>query len=506
MFEAVELDRQISKADYRAQLPDLRAELLQMQFALTSTKRPVIILITGTDGAGRGEVVNVLNEWLDPRGIETSSFERLTDEERERPKYWRYWRKLPARGRIGIFFGGWYVDPIRDYAYKQLDVNGLDEELAHIRRFETMQEQDKAIIIKFWLHLSQKDQIKRLKKMEKDPGAIRRVSERDWRHVELYNEFQFAAERAIRHTDTGEAPWHLVEAKDERYRNLTVGRIVLDVVRKRLEADVAQSSPQSQPIGENSETTPVLERYPFPKANRTVLDTIDLGQQLDDKTYRHQIELWQGKLQRLVWAAEEKRVSSVIVFEGPDAGGKGGAIRRMSQAMDARLRQVISTAAPTDEERAHHYLWRFWRHIPHAGTFTIYDRSWYGRVLVERVEQFATEHEWMRAYLEINNFEEMLVNHGTMVVKFWLHISQDEQLKRFKEREQIAYKRHKITEEDWRNREKWDTYALAVNDMVVRTSTSYAPWTLVAGNDKQFARIEVLKTVCNRLEQILDSK
>jgi AMP-polyphosphate phosphotransferase len=191
------------------------------------------------------------------------------------------------------------------------------------------------------------------------------------------------------------------------------------------------------------------------------------------------------------------------VFEGWDAAGKGGGIRRLTEAIDSRLCRVIPVAAPTDEERAHHYLWRFWRHIPRAGLVTIYDRSWYGRVLVERVEGFAREDEWMRAYLEINDFEQQLVESGVVLTKFWVHISLEEQLRRFEDRQRTPYKQHKITEEDWRNREKWEAYRAAVNDMVVRTSTRKAPWTLVAGNDKKFARIQMLETVCRRLERAL---
>ena len=507
MFEAAELGREISKEDYKAQIPDLRAELLQVQFALSKTNHPVVILISGTDGAGRGDVVNMLNEWLDPRGMSTVSLDHISEEERERPKFWRYWRKLPGRGQIGIFFGGWYVDPIRDYAYGNADKPDLDSAMSQARRFETMLAEDDAIFIKFWLHLSHDEQTKRLKKMEKDPNTMRRVSKRDWKHVELSKEFEEAAEIAIRHTDTGEAPWHLVEATDRRYRDLTVGRTVLEVLRKQLaKSAAAKAAAEEAKKAKAAEPEVEPQEEKAPAIVRTVLDKIDLEQVLEPKEYRKELEKWQGRLHKLAWAAHEKKMSSIIMFEGQDAGGKGGAIRRMTQAMDARLYQVISTAAPTDEERAHHYLWRFWRHIPRAGTFTVYDRSWYGRVLVERVEGFASEQEWMRAYLEINNFEEMLVNHGSMLMKFWMHISKEEQLARFKDREVVPYKQHKITDEDWRNREKWDEYAIAVNDMVARTSTNYAPWTLVAGNDKRFARIQVLKAVCKNMEQMLDGK
>ena len=191
------------------------------------------------------------------------------------------------------------------------------------------------------------------------------------------------------------------------------------------------------------------------------------------------------------------------MFEGLDAAGKGGAIRRVTQALDARQLPRLPVAAPTDEEKAQPYLWRFWRHLPRTGHVAIFDRSWYGRVLVERVEGFASEDEWLRAYGEINDFEEELADDGIVVVKFWLAISKEEQLRRFEEREQSAFKRFKITDEDWRNREKWDEYDDAVNDMVDRTSTPQAPWTLVEAEDKHWARVKVLKTLCDRLTREL---
>ena len=480
MFETAELNQKIDKKDYKKQLPELRAALLQAQFALTNT--PVIIIISGVDAAGRGDVVNALNEWLDTRGLETIALDSLTDEERERPDYWRFWRQLPARGRISIFFGGWYVDPIVHSAYKKTDI-ALDV-LTQIRRFETMLVEDGALILKFWLHLSKEEQHKRLKKLEKNPNTKRSVSKRDWKHAKLYDQFVKAAEQAIRHTDSGEAPWLLVEATNWRYCHLTVARTLLESLRQH-------QAPKNSVIAQSVASESAL----------TILNTVDLTQSIPD--YRKELEIYQGKLHRLTWAASEQKRSTIIVFEGWDAGGKGGAIRRMTQAMDARLCRVISTAAPSDEERAHHYLWRFWRQIPRSGRVTIYDRSWYGRVLVERVEAFAKQAEWQRSYLEINDFEEQLVKHRSIVIKFWIHISKEEQLRRFQEREQIPYKKHKITDEDWRNREKWDDYTIAVNEMVARTSTHFAPWTMVAGDDKHFARIQVLKTVCERLENAL---
>ncbi len=501
MFEAAEVGRKITKEAFKKQVPKLREQLLQAQFALSKTNTPVIIIISGVDAAGRGEVVNALNEWMDPRGLETIAIDTPTDEEQARPYFWRYWRQLPARGRIGIFFGGWYVDPIQDMAYGQLEPAQMDEALIQIRRFESLLVEDGALILKYWLHLSKDEQCKRLHKLSEDPHTRRSVSDRDWQHAELYDAFTHAAERAIRHTDSGDSPWHIIESTNTRYRDLTVAQSVLENLNHVIAKYEAREQLRQQgEILATAATPSVPSDFNLGNQTRTVLDTVDLTQTVSAKDYRKALTTYQGKLHRLAWEASRQKRSTLIVFEGWDAAGKGGSIRRMTQAMDARLYRVISTAAPTDEERAHHYLWRFWRHIPRAGMVTVYDRTWYGRVLVERVEGFANESEWKRAYLEINNFEENLAKHGIIVLKFWLHLDQEEQLRRFKEREQIPYKRHKITEEDWRNREKWDEYVTAIDDMVARTSTEFAPWTLIAGNDKRFARLQVLETVCQRLE------
>jgi polyphosphate:AMP phosphotransferase len=314
----------------------------------------------------------------------------------------------------------------------------------------------------------------------------------DWKHFKLYDRFVKISERALRATDAVWAPWTLVEATDNRYRELMVGGTLLAAIKRRLSEGPVASDPG-----------PVPFRLEGTTAGRTVLDGVDLAQRLTDTEYQKRLPRLQARLSKLAHAAWEKKRSSVVMFEGWDAAGKGGCIRRLTEAMDARAYRVIPVAAPTDEERSHHYLWRFWRHIPRAGAMTIYDRSWYGRVLVERVEGFAPERDWARAYREINDFEEQLLEHGVMLTKLWLHLGKDEQLRRFEDRQSTAYKQHKITDEDWRNREKWDAYAMAVAEMVERTSTPDAPWTLVAGNDKKFARIQVLETVCARLERAL---
>ena len=492
MFEAAELGRKLTKAQYDAALPKLRSALLQAHFALKDTKSPVIVIISGADGAGKGEVIHRFTEWLDPRGVDTQAFWQTSDEERERPHYWRYWRALPARGRVGILFGSWYSEPIIRRVYGEIKTSKLDTEMDRIAFFEKLLADDGAVIVKLWFHLSKKAQRRQLKDLDKNPKTHWRVLPTDWKHFKLYDKFTEVSERAIRRTDAGHAPWHLIEAADRRYRELTAGTILLQAIEAKL-AELQKHKPAPAP------TKPAKA----PPRGITILDHVDLTQRLSDKEYEAQLEKYQGRLTRLSWTAWEKKVASVALFEGWDAAGKGSAIRRVTAAMDPRLYRIIPIAAPTDEERAQHYLWRFWRHLPRAGMTTIFDRSWYGRVLVERVEGFAREEEWKRAFLEINDFEEQMAESGIVVSKFWIHIGKDEQLRRFKQREEIAFKRYKITAEDWRNREQWDAYKAAINDMVAHTSTEFAPWTIVAGNDKKFARVQILKTLCKHLEAAL---
>jgi len=494
MFESAELGHKIDKAVYNREAPRLRADLLDAQFDVGALKKfPVVVLINGVDGAGKGETVNLLNAWMDPRHIYTHAFPPPSDEERERPFMWRFWRALPPKGKIGILFGNWYTAPIVARVFKETKTADLDQAIESINRFEQMLANEGALILKFWFHLSKEAQRKRLKALEKDPDTRWRVTKQDWKHFKLYDRFRVVSEHTLRNTSTAHAPWIVVEGADARYRSLTVGRVLLDAMRKRVAAEKKGAKPT------------VVSAPPLPPATdaRNLLNALDLSTRVDDKRYRRDLEKYQGRLNLLTRRPAFKTRSLVVVFEGPDAGGKGGAIRRITGALDARQYQVVPIAAPTEEERAQPYLWRFWRHIPRLGRVTIFDRSWYGRVLVERVEGFCAEPDWMRAYAEINDFEDQLVRHGAVLVKFWLAIDSAEQLKRFREREQTRFKRFKITAEDWRNRKKWKDYERAVCDMIDRTSTEIAPWTLVEANDKNHARIKVLRTLVERLEGAL---
>jgi polyphosphate:AMP phosphotransferase len=503
MFEAAELGRSVSKREYDEREPALRGELLAAQVELRTAAFPVIVLFAGVDAAGKSELVNLLNEWMDPCWIVTHAFGQPSDEERERPPFWRYWRALPPRGRVGIFLSAWYSEPVLNRAYGRIRRAELDQELDRIRAFEEALADDGALILKFWMHLGRAQQKKRLRKLEKDPLSRWRVTKLEWKHWKMYDDFVAAAERTISKTSTGKAPWHIVEGSDERYRSLTVGSLLLDAIQKRLGVSWREQIGRTEGRSESAPARPALASAASSNPGLTILSGLDMTQKLSKARYQRDLERCQGQLNLSVREAREKGVATVLVFEGWDAAGKGGVIRRITGALDARSYQVIPIAAPTDEEKAHHYLWRFWRHLSRAGRVSLFDRSWYGRVLVERVEGFASESEWRRAYAEINDFEGQLVEHGIVLVKFWLHVTKDEQLRRFKERERVHYKRWKITAEDWRNREKWDAYEAAVNEMVERTSTRIAPWTLVEANEKYFARIKALKTVGDRLRAAL---
>ena len=504
MFETAELQRTLDKAEYKQLLPSLRQSLLSVQQALREADFPVIVVFAGVDGAGKSETVNILNEWLDPRWLITRAFGAPSDEERERPPFWRFWRELPPKGRIGLYLSSWYSLPVLDHVYGRSDTAQFDERLERIRLFERALADDGALIIKFWMHLSKPQQKKRLKKLEKNPLLHWRISEKDWEHWQMYDKFMIAAERTLLKTSTGVSPWKIVEGYDERYRSVTVANIIKSAIEHRLEgrddgAGTVESTVLEEVVDASEDQTAETEA----EGPVTILSRLDMSQSLSKSDYNDKLHRYQAQLNQLQQEARDRQISTLMVFEGWDAAGKGGAIRRIIQAVDARDYQVIPIAAPTDEEIAHHYLWRFWRHLPRAGRMTIFDRSWYGRVLVERVEGFASDGEWRRAYKEINDFEQQLIDNNSVLLMFWLHITKDEQLARFKARENTPYKSWKLTDEDWRNRLRWEDYELAVNDMVERTSTRQAPWTLVEANDKRFARIKILRTLCQQLEAAL---
>jgi polyphosphate:AMP phosphotransferase len=378
--------------------------------------------------------------------------------------------------------------------YGRLRGGELSRNLVEIARFERMLVDEGALVVKLWLHLSKKAQRKRLEKLAADPATAWRVTKRDWKNHARYDRFREVSARALRETSTAEAPWTVIEATDARYRNLTVGRTLLDAMTDRL-----KRGKRVAPVRAAPPPHPAIDA-------RNVVEELDLTKSLSEGRYEKTLPRLQARLNMLSRHKRFETLGVVVVFEGSDAAGKGGTIRRITRALDARIYQVVPIAAPTEEERAHPYLWRFWRHVPRKGHVELFDRSWYGRVLVERVEGLASEPDWMRAYREIVDFEDSLVRAGIVVVKFWLALSKKEQLARFRARETTAFKRFKLTQEDWRNRGKWDAYERAVCDMVDRTSTDLAPWHMVEADDKKWARVKVLETLCAALDTAILSR
>jgi len=490
-WKALHDQPKVSKKDFKAEEPELRRELVELQQALRTSNVSVIVVFAGVDGAGKHEMVNTLNAWMDPRGIVTRAYSSKEEAEKDHPVFWKYWRDLPAAGQLGLFLSAWYSRPLLGRVRRKLTEKEFLHRLKEIHDFEQTLSDNGVLLVKVWMHLDKKHQLKRLEELSSTPETEWQIKPGAWENWGMYDRFMEASDEIIKSSEKGPAPWILVNGRHSRSRQLLVARCLRDAMRERLE-----NPPKGKGMSLKSWNAKMKE-------SRGSLRGMDLSQSLEKDDYKTKLKSLQGRLYQLQHHAQLSGLSTVLVFEGQDAAGKGGAIRRLVQGLDAQQYQVIPIAAPSKEELAHHYLWRFWRHLPQRGRVTIFDRSWYGRVLVERIEGFAKAPEWQRAYEEINEFEKQLVENNYLVLKFWIQIDKQMQLTRFEERQKTPYKKWKITEEDWRNREKWSEYDVAVDDMITLTGKKHAPWILVEGNDKSWSRIKVLETVCEHLEKAL---
>jgi polyphosphate kinase 2 (PPK2 family) len=494
MLELVQLEKKISKAVYNETFPTLEARLGACQRAALDAGVPVVIVFEGWDAAGKGNLINRLTQALDPRGFKVHPVSAPTETETHYPWMRRFWTALPSDGKFAVFDRSWYGRVLTERVEGLISKRRWRQAYDDILEFERQLADEGHVLVKFWLHIDKKEEKKRFKEIERNPATAWKVGKDEWRHHRNYHKWLEAAEEMLQRTGVAYAPWTVVEATQGRFARVKVFETVLRTVEQEL--DRRKKRPKIKP-------RPMPEPADSPTDNQSILDRVDLTLSLNREDYDERLAKLQKKIFQLEHELYVARVPAVLVYEGSDAGGKGGNIRRLTRGLDPRGYEVIPIAAPTAVEKAHHYLWRFWSEVPKAGHITIYDRSWYGRLLVERVEGFCTEEEWKRAFREINEFERQLADFGTAIIKFWLHIDRDEQLRRFKARQDNPEKQWKITDEDWRNREKWKQYKTAVVDMLHRTSTTYAPWTILEANCKLHARIKALQTVAEALENAL---
>jgi polyphosphate kinase 2 (PPK2 family) len=493
MLDTVDLDRKMKRATYERCFRPLRDQLSALQRSIYESKVPVLLVFEGWDASGKGDAIEKLVGRIDPRGYEVHVTRDPTEEERMHPFLWRFWNRLPERGGMGIFDRSWYRRVLEDRVEGEIPRREWEAAYEEINQFERMLAQDGAVLVKFFLHISRAEQRRRFERLERSEYESWRVTRSDWKAHRRYQAYRRAVDEMLERTSTPWAPWTVVPATDKRYRRVRVFETLAEAMERALEGHhAARRAPPPPPA-----------RRPPRRLDHTVLDDVELGRKLPPARYEKELSRWQERLRELEFACYRERRPVIAAYEGWDAAGKGGSIRRVIGSLDPRGYTVIPIAAPQGDEATHHYLWRFWRRIPKAGHLAIFDRTWYGRVLVERIEGFCTEAEWRRAYHEINEFERSLHQFGAVLVKFWLHVSRGVQLQRFREREADPGKRYKITEEDWRNREKWELYRSAVHDMVTQTSTTYAPWTIVEADDKNWARIRCIRTIAEAIERRL---
>jgi AMP-polyphosphate phosphotransferase len=469
----------------------LRDQLLTAQTQLISDKSfALAIVVTGVPTAGRSEVVNQLVEWLDPKHVTVHALDELQHADDGRPPMQRYWLTLPARGQIAIYFMGWYEDLLAPALHTPKKARRTQlRVIERIKQLETMLTHDRIRIVKLDLRVDHNVQKERIAALRADKSTRWRVTHEDRWLAKHYDRVREASDRAIAATDGASARWHIVNGKDPEGRLLSAGTIVLKELKSGLKAAVRGPSASSW--------------LQTAKIKRPAFRTRASAAPLSDDVYDTELQALQRRLALLSRKDAFSKRSVVLAFEGMDAAGKGGVIRRLTSALDARQYSVVPVSAPSAEELAHPYLWRFWKQIPARGDFTIFDRSWYGRVLVERVRDLAADADWQRAYDEINEFELQLTESRIIVHKFWLAVGKDEQLQRFKDREGDSLKRFKVDREDWANRRFYDDYQIAARDMIERTNKPHAPWTIIEADDKKFARLKVLRTFCETIERSL---
>ena len=499
MLEKVEQKR-TRKEDIAEPLEAMRSELIDLANLVKNNKIPVIISFDGWSASGKGSQIGKLIKYMDPRFYTVESIRTPNVIEARKPWLHRYWEKLPKKGEFLIFDRSTFRDTVNSYMFGEISKDECKKRVAEINTFERQLADDGYLIIKFFLHISSKEQKNRIEELLDSKVTKWRVDDHDMINMKKYDKFFARYDKVLEATNTAYAPWYIVPADDKRTAQYFIMKTVTDTIRAACEARAAGKNFRPVPQFPTADVKP--EKFPLVKT--TKLAKIDMDKSLTDEEYREKLDKYQKKLFKLQNLCYQKKIPVIICYEGWDAGGKGGNIKRVASALDPRGCEVKPIAAPETSELARHYLWRFWKRLENDGHFAIFDRTWYGRVMVEPIEKITPQPRADMAYQEINEFESELTRWGAVIIKFWINIDNDEQYRRFKERENTPSKQWKITDEDWRNREKWDQYEVAVDKMIKLTSTEFAPWTVIEGNDKKYARIKALRTICDRLEEALE--
>ena len=490
MFEKmVSLPSEGGKSAIKAEISTLKAKLTVQQQQIKQAKLPVVVLLEGWGAAGKGSLLSDIILNIDPRSFNVFSINPPTDEESRRPFLWRYVQKIPEAGQFVFFDSGWYGETVQNHMDGALSGKAYRRRIQSINNFERQLSDNGYLVVKFFLHIPKKVQDERFEKLLSSKNTEWRISKADKRENRHYGEYAAAWDELMDRTDTPAVPWHVIDGS-ERVKWLQVYRVLTRAI------DAALSSPRP---------ACAPEEEAFPLLEMPLLKDVSLRREVAEDEYRARLKEAQSKLGDLHNRIYRRKIPVILAYEGWDAAGKGGNIKRLAAALDPRGYEVVPIASPDKHELSRHYLWRFWNHIPKTGHIAIFDRSWYGRVMVERIEGLCGD-AWKRAYREMNEFEKELSDWGAVILKFWLHIDKDTQLERFQDRQNTPEKRWKITDEDWRNREKWDQYEVAVNEMLQKTSTEYAPWYIIESTDKKYARLKVLEIVTGALEKALEEK
>ncbi|MFI3207884.1 MAG: polyphosphate:AMP phosphotransferase [Eubacteriales bacterium] len=490
MLNSVDLTKTTEKAAYKEIIDVLEMRMSTLQRQCKALGIPVLLIMDGLEASGKGVQIGKLMKSLDPRGFRVYSIGEDTKEEKAHPFLWKYWTKTPAKGEMVILDSSWYrkvTIELFDKEVQQLDMPAYLEE---IRTFEKQLVDGGTCLVKLFLYIDAKEQKSRMEKLLSNKSTEWRVTKKDIKKNRKFDTYAMLVNEVLKATNTDYAPWEVISAMDRRYATIQIYTVII----RALEASIKEANQKNL----LNQLDIINESFTDDKFH--VLQSVDLNRTLAEQEYADKLEKLQKKIEKLHGELYRQKVPMILGFEGWDAAGKGGAIRRLTEKMDPRGYVVYPIASPTPTELAHHYLWRFWKEVPKDGHIAIFDRTWYGRVMVERIEGFCTSADWKRAYKEMNDMEASFVNAGAIVLKFWLHIDKDVQEERFQARQENPEKQWKITEEDWRNRAKWDDYNVAVNEMIERTSTKSAPWIIIEGNDKLFARIKVLETVVEAME------